>query len=294
MKKAVQEALLDMPEYFRFSKGLFSWVGFETEYIPYVAAERFAGTTKWSFAKLIKYAMEGVISFSTMPLQLATFCGALVSVFAIVYGIIIIAHTLLTGIDVPGYATTIVVVLFLGGIQLLVMGILGEYLAKTYIQGKHRVEQKKEDIFDRMMHLHLFRIFEPFYQKNKEMLLYLLFGGLTTIVSIGSYAWVNVGLGINELIANIISWIFAVTFAYVTNKIWVFQSKITGFFDVCREMTKFYGGRLFTLGVEELLLFLFITLLHGNSVLVKFAAQIVILVLNYIISKIFVFRRKKE
>ena len=94
------------------------------------------------------------------------------------------------------------------------------------------MEQKKEDIFDRMMHLHLFRIFEPFYQKNKEMLLYLLFGGLTTIVSIGSYAWVNVGLGINELIANIISWIFAVTFAYVTNKIWVFQSKITGFFDV--------------------------------------------------------------
>ena len=96
------------------------------------------GPQKWSFAKLIKYAMEGVISFSTMPLQLATFCGALVSVFAIVYGIIIIAHTLLTGIDVPGYATTIVVVLFLGGIQLLVMGILGEYLAKTYIQGKHR------------------------------------------------------------------------------------------------------------------------------------------------------------
>ena len=80
------------------------------------------------------------------------------------------------------------------------------------------MEQKKEDIFDRMMHLHLFRIFEPFYQKNKEMLLYLLFGGLTTIVSIGSYAWVNVGLGINELIANIISWIFAVTFAYSSQK----------------------------------------------------------------------------
>ena len=111
---------------------------FPKVYFPGWDLKRFAGTTKWSFAKLIKYAMEGVISFSTMPLQLATFCGALVSVFAIVYGIIIIAHTLLTGIDVPGYATTIVVVLFLGGIQLLVMGILGEYLAKTYIQGKHR------------------------------------------------------------------------------------------------------------------------------------------------------------
>lgn len=156
------------------------------------------------------------------------------------------------------------------------------------------MEQKKEDIFDRMMHLHLFRIFEPFYQKNKEMLLYLLFGGLTTIVSIGSYAWVNVGLGINELIANIISWIFAVTFAYVTNKIWVFQSKITGFRCLPGNDKILRMVRLFTLGVEELLLFLFITLLHGNSVLVKFAAQIVILVLNYIISKIFVFRRKKE
>ena len=137
-RASVQKALLDMPEYFRFSKGLFSWVGFETEYIPYEAAERFAGTTKWSFTKLLKYAMEGIISFSTLPLQLATFFGAIVSAIAIIYGIVIIAQTLITGINVPGYATTIVVVLFLGGVQLLVMGILGEYLAKTYIQGKHR------------------------------------------------------------------------------------------------------------------------------------------------------------
>ena len=137
-RASVQKALLDMPEYFRFSKGLFSWVGCETEYILYEAAERFAGTTKWSFTKLLKYAMEGIISFSTLPLQLATFFGAIVSAIAIIYGIVIIAQTLITGIDVPGYATTIVVVLFLGGVQLLVMGILGEYLAKTYIQGKHR------------------------------------------------------------------------------------------------------------------------------------------------------------
>ena len=98
------------------------------------------------------------------------------------------------------------------------------------------MEQKKEDIFDRLMHLPGLRIFEKFYKKNKEMLLYLLFGGLTTIVSIGTYAWFNVGMHINELIANIISWIFAVTFAYITNKIWVFQSKSTGFAAVCQEM----------------------------------------------------------
>lgn len=137
-RSSVQKALLDMPEYFRFSKGLFSWVGFETEYIPYEAAERFAGTTKWSFTKLVKYALEGIVSFSTVPLKIATFLGAIVSLIAIVYAIIIIAQTLIAGIDVPGYATTMVVVLLLGGVQLLVMGILGEYLAKTYIQGKHR------------------------------------------------------------------------------------------------------------------------------------------------------------
>lgn len=148
-RASVQKALLDMPEYFRFSKGLFSWVGFETEYIPYEAAERFAGTTKWSFTKLLKYAMEGIISFSTLPLQLATFFGAIVSAIAIIYGIVIIAQTLLTGIDVPGYATTIVVVLFLGGVQLLVMGILGEYLAKTYIQGKHRPVYIAENVLEK-------------------------------------------------------------------------------------------------------------------------------------------------
>ena len=155
------------------------------------------------------------------------------------------------------------------------------------------MEQKKEDIFDRLMHLPGLRIFEKFYKKNKEMLLYLLFGGLTTIVSIGTYAWFNVELHINELIANIISWIFAVTFAYITNKIWVFQSKTTGFAAVCQEMVKFYGGRLSTLAIEELILFIFITLLHGNSVLVKLVAQIIVLALNYIISKIFVFKNKE-
>ena len=155
------------------------------------------------------------------------------------------------------------------------------------------MEQKKEDIFDRLMHLPGLRIFEKFYKKNKEVLLYLLFGGLTTIVSIGTFAWFNVGMHMNELIANVISWIFAVTFAYVTNKIWVFQSQTTCFRDLCMELGKFFGGRLATLGVEELILFVFISLMHWNSILVKLIAQVVIVILNYIISKIFVFKEKK-
>ena len=86
----------------------------------------------------MRYAMEGIVSFSTKPLHLATFSGSIVSAIAVIYGIFIILKTLITGIDVPGYATIVVLVLFLGGVQLLVLGILGEYLAKTYIQGKHR------------------------------------------------------------------------------------------------------------------------------------------------------------
>ena len=156
------------------------------------------------------------------------------------------------------------------------------------------MEENKKDIFDRLMHLPGLRIFEKFYLKHKEVLLYLLFGGLTTIVSIGSYAWFNVKLGVNELIANVISWIFAVLFAYVTNKIWVFQSRNLKLWELTAELCKFFGGRLFTLLVEEVILFVFITLLHGNSVLVKVAAQFVIVVLNYVISKVFVFREKKE
>ena len=157
------------------------------------------------------------------------------------------------------------------------------------------MEQKKEDIFDRLMHLPGLRIFEKFYKKNKEVLLYLFFGGLTTVISIGSYSYCDVALHMhmNELIANVISWIFAVTFAYVTNKIWVFQSQTTCFRDLCMEIGKFFGGRLATLGVEELILFVFISLMHWNSILVKLIAQVVIVILNYIISKIFVFKEKK-
>ena len=161
------------------------------------------------------------------------------------------------------------------------------------VERKNKLEQKKEDIFDRLMHLPGLRIFEKFYKKNKEVLLYLLFGGLTTIVSIGTFAWFNVGMHMNELIANVISWVFSVAFAYVTNRIWVFRSETSGVGSLMKEIAKFFGGRLATLGVEELILFVFISLLHGNSMVVKLIAQVVIVILNYIISKIFVFNNKK-
>ena len=156
-----------------------------------------------------------------------------------------------------------------------------------------RMKKKEKDIFDRIMELPVLNIFEGFYRKYKEVLLYLFFGGLTTVISIGSYSYCDVGLHINPLVANIISWILAVLFAYVTNKIWVFSAQTYGIGELFSEMLHFFGGRLFTLVLEEVILFVFVNKLHFNSILVKIAAQFMVLVLNYIISKLIVFRKKK-
>ena len=148
-----------------------------------------------------------------------------------------------------------------------------------------------QDIFDRIMLLPGLRVLYPFYQKKKAVLLYIFFGGLTTLVSIGTFALADLGLHLNELVANIISWIFAVTFAYVTNRIWVFHSQARGS-SIFTEALSFFGGRLLTLGIEELMLLIFVTLLDFNSMLIKVIAQFVVLISNYFISKLLVFRKK--
>lgn len=137
-RKRVAEAILSLPEYYRFSKGIFSWIGFNTYYMPYVAEERFSGTTKFSLFKSLKYAMEGIIAFTTLPLKIATGVGVFTFVASILYMFIVIIQKLFFGVDVPGYATIVVLILFLGGLQLLLLGVVGEYLARTYIQGKNR------------------------------------------------------------------------------------------------------------------------------------------------------------
>lgn len=137
-RRTVCDAILEMPEYYRFSKGIFSWVGFNTHYIPYVPEKRHAGTTSWSVRKLFKYAFDGIVSFSVFPLRLATYVGTLTSVAALIYMIVVIIQKFAFGIDVPGYATIVVLLLLLGGIQLITTGIIGTYIARIYIQGKHR------------------------------------------------------------------------------------------------------------------------------------------------------------
>lgn len=138
MKRNMVLAVLKMTECHRFSKGLFAWVGFHTEYIPYEVADRKNGKSKWNFISLLKYAVEGIISFSTVPLKIATFLGLTFSAIGICYMIFGIVKKRILGDGVPGYTTIVVLLLFLGGIQLISLGVIGEYLSKMYIQVKNR------------------------------------------------------------------------------------------------------------------------------------------------------------
>ena len=137
-RRSVRDSILELGEYHRFSKGIFAWVGYETCFIPYTACERLHGTTKWNFWKLLNYAIEGIIGYSTAPLRMATYLGVFTAIAAVLYLCFVVLQKLIVGIDVPGYATTIVLTLLLGGIQLLCIGIIGEYVGRTFEQSKDR------------------------------------------------------------------------------------------------------------------------------------------------------------
>jgi glycosyltransferase involved in cell wall biosynthesis len=138
MSRQMINAILQLCEKQRFSKGIFMWVGFDTKWIPYENVERTMGTTKWSFKSLFKYAMDGIMAFSTAPLRMVCGLGVFISVVAFIYICITLVQTLIFGISVPGYVTTLCAVLFLGGIVEFSVGILGEYIARIYMEVKNR------------------------------------------------------------------------------------------------------------------------------------------------------------
>ena len=138
MKRRMVDAILSMGEYNRFSKGIFGWVGFRTKWLPYENVERVAGETKWSFWKLLLYSLQGIVGFSTVPLALASVLGLVLCVVSFLMVLYIIIKTLLFGDPVGGWPSLACMVMFMGGIQLFCMGILGQYLAKTYLETKHR------------------------------------------------------------------------------------------------------------------------------------------------------------
>ena len=138
MSRRVVDALKTLREQHRFMKGLFSWVGFSQVSIPYRRAPRFAGKTKWNYWRLWNFALEGITSFSLGPLQVATYFGALVACFAFAYAAFLIIRTLMLGIDVPGYASIMVTILFFSGVQLFTIGVIGEYLGRMFNETKNR------------------------------------------------------------------------------------------------------------------------------------------------------------
>lgn len=138
MKRAMVDAIVSMKEYNRFSKGIFGWVGFRTKWLPYENVQRVAGETKWSFWKLFLYSIEGIVAFSTVPLAVASVFGLITCLCAALALCFVLGRTLLFGDPVSGWPSMMCVMLFLGGIQLLSVGIIGQYLAKTYLETKHR------------------------------------------------------------------------------------------------------------------------------------------------------------
>lgn len=138
LSRRVVNALLELGEYNRFSKGMFGWVGFRTKWIPYENAERVAGETKWSFWKLFKYSLEGIVAFSTAPLAIASALGVLFCLASLVWMAVIVVKTLVWGDPVAGYPTLACLLLLIGGSIQLSLGIIGQYLAKTYLETKQR------------------------------------------------------------------------------------------------------------------------------------------------------------
>ena len=138
MTRKMADAVLRVKEYNRFSKGIFSWVGFKTKWLEYENAPRAAGETKWSFWRLVLYSLDGIVAFSTVPLAIASVMGLIFCLLAAAWIVVIIVKTFVFGDPVAGYPSLICVILFIGGIQLFCIGILGQYLAKTYLETKRR------------------------------------------------------------------------------------------------------------------------------------------------------------
>ena len=138
LDRKVINAVNALPERNRFMKGLFSWVGYKRDVVAFDVAPRLGGDTHWNFFRLIRFAFDGLSAFSTLPLRIWTWSGAAVSFAAMAYGLFLVIRTMLFGVDVPGYASLMVTMLFLGGLQLLSLGVIGEYMARIFVEVKAR------------------------------------------------------------------------------------------------------------------------------------------------------------
>lgn len=138
MKRSMVDAIVEMGEYNRFSKGIFGWIGFKTYWLPFENVERIAGKTKWNFWKLCRYAFDGIINFSQAPLSIASWLGIIMTGVSFLTLLFLVIRKLLFGDPVAGWASIVCIIIFLGGIQLFCIGVMGQYIAKLYMESKHR------------------------------------------------------------------------------------------------------------------------------------------------------------
>ncbi len=151
MKREMVDAIVEMSEYNRFSKGIFGWIGYKTYWLPYQNVERVAGETKWSFWGLLKYSIDGIVNFSRTPLSISSGLGIIMTALSFVALVFIVLRQLIFGDPVDGWASTVCIVIFVGGIQLFCLGIMGQYVAKTYMETKRRphyivAESNRDDV----------------------------------------------------------------------------------------------------------------------------------------------------
>ena len=147
-RSSVRDAILELGEYHRFSKGIFSWVGFNTEYITYEAKKRQNGKSSFGFIKLVRYAFGGIVAFSTAPLKFSSFVGSLAIIFSLIYMIVTLVRKIVSDINADGFTQLVILIAFLGGIQLFSIGIIGEYLGRNYMQSKNRPIYIAREILD--------------------------------------------------------------------------------------------------------------------------------------------------
>ena len=138
MSRAMVDSILSVSEYNRFSKGIFAWVGYETRWLEFENVERSAGETKWSFRKLVRYSIDGIINFSNTPLQISSYLGMILTIVSFIAIIVEVIRALVFGDPVAGWPSLVCIITFIGGIELFCMGIMGQYIAKTYMEVKHR------------------------------------------------------------------------------------------------------------------------------------------------------------
>lgn len=152
----------------------------------------------------------------------------------------------------------------------------------------------KENVFDKIMNMHIFNNFYTLFIRYKAVFLYLFFGGCSFVLNVGTFFLFYNILHLNEHISNVISWVITIIFVYITNKLWVFESNVYTYKEISLELLKFILGRFFTLVIEDAILFIFVTKLQYKSIVIKIIAQIVVIISNYIISKLVVFKRKQK